>query len=132
MLQIYQGKEIFFGISLSHTVLLSKYKQTLENLIPIHAIQNVSNVVDDIGLIKYNRAFQLVEPHPALHEAEAVGGSSTKSKQPPTLLPPSRKRGPKRQGGMEKGSCSGGQANPLPASLTCPVGLKQQIWGSGR
>jgi len=34
-------------------------------------------------------------------------------------------------GGMEMGPCSGGQANPLPASLTCPVALKQQIWGSG-
>jgi len=72
-----------------------------------------------------------VEQHPALPEAEAAGGGSTKSREPPTFLPLSKNRGPKRQGGMEKGPCSGGQANPLPASLTCPVALKQQIWGSG-
>ena len=74
---------------------------------------------------------RLVEQHPALPEAEAAGGGSTESREPPTLLPPSRKRGPKRWGGMEKGPCSGGQANLPPASLTCPVALKQQIWGSG-
>jgi len=58
-------------------------------------------------------------------------GESTESTERPTLLPPSRKRASKRWGGMESGPCSGWQANLPPASLTCPVALKQQIWGSG-
>jgi len=49
----------------------------------------------------------------------------------PLPLPPCRKRGPKRWGGMEKGPGLGGQENPLLASLTCPIALKQQIRGSG-
>jgi len=42
-----------------------------------------------------------VELHPALPEAEAAGGGSTKSREPPTLLPPSR-RGDLRDGGQWK------------------------------
>jgi len=72
-----------------------------------------------------------VGQHPAIPEAEAAGGSSTESREPPTLLTPGRKRGPKRWGAMETGPCSGRQANLPLASLTCPVALKQQIWGSG-
>jgi len=74
---------------------------------------------------------QLVEPLPALPEAKVAGGGSTRSRGPPMLSPPSRKRGRKRQGGMEMGPCSGRQVNPLLASLTCPTALQQQIQGSG-
>ena len=73
----------------------------------------------------------LVEPHPAFPEAKAEGGGSARSRGPPALLTPSRKRGPKRQVGTETGPCSGWQANPLQTTLTCPGALKQQIWGSG-
>jgi len=55
-----------------------------------------------------------VKPHPVLPEAKAVGDGSTRSRGSPTLLPPSRKKGPKRQGGTETGPCSGRQVNPFP------------------
>jgi len=51
-------------------------------------------------------------PHPALPEAEAAGGCATKSKGPPTLLPPSRKRGPKRWGEWKQVSAQGGKRIP--------------------
>jgi len=77
----------------------------------------------------------------AMSHATAVGicsqaackqkDNGNRSPKLPSLLPPSRKRAPKRWGGMETGPCSGGQANFPPASLTCSVALKQQVWGSG-
>jgi len=69
-----------------------------------------------------------MEPHPAVPEAKAAGGCSTRSRGPPALEPPSTRKAPKRQVGM--GPCLGWQVNPLLASLTSPVALKQQLWGS--
>ena len=66
---------------------------------------------------------RLVELLPALPDTNAAEGGSTKSRGPPTFLPLSRKRGPKRRGGMEMDPCSGGQANlplGLPHLPSCP------------
>jgi len=65
-----------------------------------------------------------VEQHPALPEAEAAGGGSTQSREPPTLLPQSRKRGPKRWGEWNQVPARGGKRvhswPPSPAQL--PLG----------
>jgi len=53
-----------------------------------------------------------VELHPALPEAEAAGSGSVKSREPPTLLPPSRKRGPKRWGEWKRVPARGGKRIP--------------------
>jgi len=58
-----------------------------------------------------------VGQHPALPEVEAAGGGFTESREPPTLLPPSRKRGPKRWGEWKRVPAQGGRRiSPRPPS----------------
>lgn len=65
-----------------------------------------------------------MEPFP---EAKAADGGLSRSRGSSLLLPPGNRRRPKRQEGVEIGSCSGRQVNPLLAFLTFPVALTGMV-----
>jgi len=68
---------------------------------------------------------------PWVPEVKAAGGDFTRNRGHPTLMPPSRKRGLKRQWGMEMDPCLGRQTNPLLASLTSQLPLSNQYGALG-